>query len=73
MLIHHRGVFPLHAMLSVSPNPVGVGQTAYIIMWLDMIPPTAQGPNGDRWTFYLNVTDPKGVTTNIGPLTSNKY
>jgi hypothetical protein len=62
---------PTVSYVSVAPNPVGVGQTAYVIVWLDMIPPTAQGPNGDRWTFYVNITDPSGGITTLGPLTSD--
>ena len=34
---------PTYAYISVAPNPVGVGQTAYINIWLDKVPPTATG------------------------------
>ena len=57
--------------VSASPNPVGVGQTVTLLMWLNAVPPTAQGPQGDRWTFYYNITDPNGVVTKFGPATSD--
>jgi hypothetical protein len=62
---------PSTCFLSVSPNPVGIGQTLAVDMWNANSPPTAQGPNGDRWTFYIDVTNPTGVTTRLGPFTSD--
>jgi hypothetical protein len=57
--------------VSVAPNPVGVGQTVTLLMWLNAVPPTSQGPQGDRWTFYYNITDPNGKVTSFGPVTSD--
>ncbi len=35
----------------VSPDIVGVGQTTWVVFWLNAVPPTAVGAYGDRWTF----------------------
>jgi hypothetical protein len=63
---------PTYAYLSVMPNPVGVGQTAYIGFWLDKVPPTAYQEYGDRWHNYVvTVTKPDGKTETLGPFTSD--
>ncbi len=63
---------PTWAYLSVMPNPVGVGQTAYIGFWLDKVPPTAYQEYGDRWhNFTVTVTKPDGTTETLGPFTSD--
>ena len=52
---------PTWSYISVSPNPIGVGQDALIVMWLNAFPPTASGANGDRWDGYtVEVTTPSG-------------
>ena len=54
--------FPTHAYISVSPNPVGVGQEALIIFWMDR---TIQGTaltNQIRYRDYqLTITAPDGT------------
>ena len=35
--------FHTFAYIAFSPNPVGVGQSAYVIMWVSPNPPTAMG------------------------------
>jgi hypothetical protein len=63
---------PTYAYLAVTPNPVGVGQTIFLVMWLHMAPPTAAGNAGDRWhPFTIDVTKPNGDTTRLGPFTSD--
>lgn len=63
---------PTYAFITVSPNPVGVGQTVSVIMWLDKVPPTAFGPLGDRWkNFEVSITKPDGKAETLGPLTSD--
>ncbi len=58
--------------LAVSPNPVGVGQTVFIVMWLHGAPPTAAGIAGDRWhDFTITITQPNGNTQKLGPFTSD--
>jgi hypothetical protein len=59
------------AYISVSPNPVGVGQTVLVIFWVDKIPYTANGPYGDRFTFTVEVTKPDGSKETRGPFTSD--
>ncbi|MFB3888224.1 MAG: PQQ-binding-like beta-propeller repeat protein [Candidatus Bathyarchaeia archaeon] len=53
---------PTWAYLTVEPNPVGVGQAAYVNFWLDKAPPTANAQYGDRWEgFKVTVTKPDGT------------
>ena len=52
---------PTWAYISASPNPLGVGQPALLVMWINQYPPTASGANGDRWDGYtVEVTTPDG-------------
>jgi hypothetical protein len=63
---------PTYAYLSVQPNPVGVGQQAFVNFWLDKVPPTAMQQYGDRWhNFTVTVTKPNGNTETLGPFTSD--
>ncbi len=63
---------PTFAYMSVSPNPIGVGQDALIIMWLNDYPITAVGQWGDRWdNMYVDVTTPDGSVDVLGPFTSD--
>jgi len=63
---------PTYAFLVVSPNPIGVGETMFAVMWLHGAPPTAVGAAGDRWhDFYLDITKPDGTTDTLGPYISD--
>jgi hypothetical protein len=63
---------PTFAYINISPNPVGVDQTATIIFWLNQPPPTAGGVGGDRWrNLKLDVTKPDGNKENVGTFTSD--
>ncbi len=63
---------PTYAYLVVSPNPVGVGQQMFVVMWLHGAPPTAVGIAGDRWhDFTLDITKPDGTMQTLGPYTSD--
>jgi len=63
---------PTYAFIVASPNPVGVGQTAVVIFWLDKLPPTAAGAGGDRWrNLKVEVTKPNGDKQTLGPFTSD--
>ncbi|MCW4006070.1 MAG: PQQ-binding-like beta-propeller repeat protein [Candidatus Bathyarchaeota archaeon] len=63
---------PTYAFISVAPTSVGVGQPLVITVWLDKVPPTANGAYGDRWDdLTIEVTKPDGSTTTIGPFTSD--
>jgi outer membrane protein assembly factor BamB len=61
-----------YAYLAISPNPVGVGQSVFLLMWLHGAPPTAAGVGGDRYTdFTIEVIGPSGPETTLGPFTSD--
>jgi len=61
-----------YSFISVSPNPVGVGQTANVNFWVNIPPPTASGQFGDRWhNMTVKVTKPDGTTETLGPFTSD--
>lgn len=65
---------PTYAFVSVAPNPVGVGQTATVLMWIDKVPPllTAEGSWAAVWSGYeLTITKPNGEIETHGPLTSD--
>ncbi len=63
---------PTTAYIIVTPNPVGVGQQASIIFWLDWIPITAGGIGGDRWqNLKVEITAPNGEKVTRGPFTSD--
>ncbi len=60
------------AYLSVEPNPVGVGQEAFVNFWIDKVPPTAVAQYGDRWhNFTVKVTNPSGNEETLGPFMSD--
>jgi outer membrane protein assembly factor BamB len=63
---------PTWAYISVEPNPVGVGQEAFVNFWIDKAPPTAVAQFGDRWqNFKVTITHPDGTTETLGPFTSD--
>ena len=52
---------PTYAFILVAPDPIGVGQKANIIMWIDKIPDGAAVGNDIRWHNYkLTITAPNG-------------
>ncbi len=52
---------PTYAYVQAVPNPVGVGQSALIYMWVDKIPDGAQLGNNIRFQNYqLKITAPDG-------------
>jgi outer membrane protein assembly factor BamB len=63
---------PTYAYIAVSPDPVGVGQSVWVMFWLDKVPPTATGISGERWEgFEIVITDPQGNVDTRGPFTSD--
>jgi hypothetical protein len=68
-----------HAMLTVNPNPVGVGQPVLIVMWAGLLLPSASVTNNIRFHDYsLTVTKPDGKTetmkwNTIEDTTSTQY
>ncbi len=63
---------PTYAYIVVSPNPVGVGQSVFVVMWINRVPPSAGGIGGDRWTGYtVKITRPDNSIENLGPFISD--
>ena len=56
------------AYIAAAANPVGVGQSVFLIMWVSPNPPTAIGIAGDLWrNLTVKITEPDGQITNLGP------
>jgi outer membrane protein assembly factor BamB len=52
---------PTTAYIDVSPNPVGVGQTVFVVLWIDRTPSGALEANTIRpHNFQLTITKPDG-------------
>jgi len=62
---------PTFAFIAVTPNPSGVNQPVSVVMWLSMVPITASGLEGDRWSFNVDMTKPDGTTQRLGTYTSD--
>lgn len=64
---------PTQAYINVTPNPVGVGQTVTINLWLNEPPPTANGTYGDRWqNLTIGFVNPVGQKMKLGPFSSDE-
>jgi hypothetical protein len=61
-------VIPTTAYVSVEPNPVGVGQTVNVTMWIEPPPPTPTDRFSDLAIYF---TRPDNTTEYMGPLFSN--
>ncbi len=56
------GEFATYAYISVAPNPVGVGQSTYVSVWVDVPMPSASEANDVRRHDYkLTITAPDGT------------
>ncbi len=63
---------PTYSFLNVSPDPIGVGQAAFVNFWIDKVPPTAEGQWGYKWhDMTVTVTKPDGTTETLGPFSSD--
>ena len=59
---------PTYMYVSVSPNPIGVGQTVNVNFWVNIPPPTQLGDLGDRWqNLTVAITAPDGTKKTLGP------
>lgn len=59
---------PTFLSLTLSPNPVGVGQDVYVGMVFSKPTPTNTGRQGDYYEdVTLEITDPDGDKTTMGP------
>jgi FOG: WD40-like repeat len=68
-----RTDYPTDAFMDVSPNPVGVGQSVFILGWLLEFDPVTNGYLGNQsyWQgITVTVTDPDGTPTTLGPYTA---
>ena len=55
---------PTFAYINAAPNPVGVGQSVEVIMWLNLVIDGAQLANNVRFQNYaLTITPPNGTAT----------
>jgi hypothetical protein len=67
----------MYLYVSVEPNPVGVGQQALVVWWIDLLPPTPPTGEGswsdfDRWHgVTVTITKPDGTNQTMGPYTSD--
>ncbi|MGD6850654.1 MAG: PQQ-binding-like beta-propeller repeat protein [Candidatus Bathyarchaeia archaeon] len=60
------------ALISVSPNPIGVEQRAFVNFWLSNPPLYAAVTNDIRWQgFTLTITKPDGTNQTMGPYESD--
>ena len=56
------GQMKSYAFIAVEPNPVGVGQTTYVAMWIDVPLPGASEANDIRkHNYQLTITAPDGT------------
>jgi len=62
---------PTWTYIGVAPETVGVSEQVIIVFWCNLIPPTAIGAYGDRWTFWVDVTTPSGDEDTLGPYESD--
>jgi hypothetical protein len=61
-----------YSFMSVSPNPIGIGQQVNLNFWLNAPPPTAGTAYGDRWTnMTVVITHPDGTNETKGPFISD--
>ena len=62
---------PTYPYLAIAPNPVGVNQPVFLIMWIHGAPPTAAGQGGDRYHFTIDITKPDDTKQSLGPYISD--
>ncbi len=63
---------PTYAFISAAPSPIGIGQIATVVMWLDTLPPVYSNGNETYWYNYkVTITTPSGKTESQGPFTSD--
>ncbi len=63
---------PTYSFMSVSPDPIGVGQSVNVNFWVNLPPPSANAQYGDRWNnLTVVITHPDGTPEKLGPFTSD--
>ncbi len=65
--------YPSYLEINVAPNPIGIGQTAYINVFMTKPPSTSfMGTAGDRYqNITLVITSPDGTKQTLGPYSSD--
>jgi len=65
-------VLKTYAFIDVNPDPIGIGQTAFVSFGIDKVPNTVSGAYGDRWTnLTVTETDPTGKVTVLSGFTAD--
>ena len=62
---------PTQVYMVMSPNPVGVGQQVSFVLFMPQQPKGASSGNDIRYSYTVDVTNPAGVKTTIGPIASD--
>ena len=66
---------PTYAFITVSPNPIGVGQSAYVIMWLNWVfdgaSPTPPATINRFQNYKITITGPNGTISKTFPVTTD--
>jgi outer membrane protein assembly factor BamB len=65
-----EATIPTQLFISISPNPVGVGQTVSVEAWLSVEPPQYIPGEYWGWNFTVNVIKPDGHNDTLGPFMS---
>jgi len=61
-----------YAFLDVNPDPIGIGQQAFVSFGIDKVPMTVSAAYGDRWTnLTITVTDPDGQVSTLTGFTAD--
>ena len=62
---------PTQVYMVMSPNPVGVGQQVSFVLFMPQQPRGANAANDIRYTYTVDVVNPEGVKTTLGPIKSD--
>jgi hypothetical protein len=61
-----------YAFLDVNPDPIGVGQEAFVTFGIDKVPMTVSAQYGDRWTnLTVTITYPNGDAKTLSGFTAD--
>ncbi len=67
----YKDHIPTQVFMVMSPNPVGVGQQVSFVLFMPQQPNAASATNDIRYQYTVDVVDPNGKKTTIGPITSD--
>ncbi|MCW4046871.1 MAG: PQQ-like beta-propeller repeat protein [Candidatus Bathyarchaeota archaeon] len=61
-----------YAFIDVNPDPIGVGQEAFVTFGIDKVPMTVSAQYGDRWTnLTVEITYPDGSKKTLSGFTAD--